>query len=242
MNVIDAVTVPLGELETVDLMDYQVPREIVAHFLIKEESPINRNGLNWSVELRIKIGELGTPILKSLTHRGLSRQKEISIDAFGNYISTSEHSGVSRKQLALVEKNLGDLIDKSLSLMLASHSPATGEGFTVLSRNRKVSEKELMRFRKEMKNRSAKTKLTPEFLSDISKIYLAEVARSKKAGDRCRTTEVIWEATGFKSDKRTVEVWVSKARKEGFLPKSNKKKVSAKTAGSKLKTKAKKGA
>lgn len=242
MKVVDAVTIPLGELETVDLLDYQVPREIVAHFLIKDESPINRSRLNWSVEMRIKIGDLGTPILQSLTHRGLSMQQEISVDAFGNYISTSEHSGVSRKQIALVEKNLGDLIDKSLSLLLVSHSPAPGGGFTVLSQTRKVSEKELLRFRKEMKNRSAKTKLTPEFLLFISKIYLGEVERSKKAGDRSRTTEVIWEATGFQSDKKTVEAWVAKARREeGFLPPSGRKKVSAKKAGSKPKTKAKKG-
>ena len=241
MKIVDAVTMPTGELETVELLKYQVPKEIVAHFLIKDESHLNRKGLNWSVELRIQIGELGTPILQSLTHRGLSMQREITIDGLGNYIITSEHSAVSRKQIGLVEKNLGNLLDQSLSLMLKAHIPADRGGFTISSGSRKVQDKDLNMFRKEMKNRSAKTKLTPEFLLFVSKIYLGEVERAKKAGDRSRTTEVIWEATGFRSDKKTVEAWVAKARREGFLPPSVHKKVSAKKAGSKPKTKAKKG-
>jgi hypothetical protein len=234
---VDALTMPTGEMDVAQLLDYQVPREIVAYFLIKDESPSNKNGLNWSVELRIRIGSLGTPNLQSLTLRGLSIQKQITVDGIGNYVSTAEHSAVSRKQIALVEKNLSELIDQSLSLMLESHLPTPDGGFTVLSRARKVDQKDLLRFRKEMRNRGAKTRLTPEFLSFIAKIYKDEVTRSKKAGDRCRTTEVIWEATGFKSDKRTVETWVSKARREGFLTKTNKKKVSTTKAGSKSKTK-----
>ena len=240
MQVVDAITVPLGELETVELLNYQVPKEIVAYFLIKDESHLNRKGLNWSVELRIKIGELGTPILQSLTHRGLSMQREITIDGLGNYVITSEHSAVSRKQIGLVEKNLGNLLDQSLSLMLKTHLPDKG-GFTISPGSRKVQTKDLNLFRKEMKNRSAKTKLTPEFLLFISKIYLGEVERAKRAGDRSRTTEVIWEATGFQSDKKTVEAWVAKARREGFLPPSVHKKISASKAGSMPKSKTKKG-
>jgi hypothetical protein len=239
--VVDALTMPTGEMEVAQLLDYQVPREIVAYFLIEDESPSNKNGLNWSVELRIKIGSLGTPFLQSLTHRGLSIQKQLTVDGIGNYVSTAEHSAVSRKQIALVEKNLSELIDQSLSLMLESHLPTPNGGFTVLSRARKVDQKDLLRFRKEMRNRAAKTRLTPEFLSFIAKIHREEVARSKKAGDRCRTTEVIREATGFKNDKKTVEAWVSKARREGFLTKTDKKKVSATKAGRKKTTTKKKG-
>ena len=241
VRVIDALTMPTGEMEVAQLLDYQVPRQIVAYFLIEDESPSNKNGLNWSVELRIRIASLGTPVLESLTHRGLSIQKQITVDGIGNYVFTAEHSGVSRKQIALVEKNLSELIDQSLSLMLESHFPTPDGGFTVLSRVRKVDQKDLLRFRKEMRNRAAKTRLTPEFLSTIAKIYQEEVARSKKAGDRCRTTEVIREATGFRSSRGTVEAWVSKARSDGFLSETEKKKVSAPKAGSKSKTKQRRG-
>lgn len=240
MNIVDAVTMPTGEMTPVQLLSYTVPQDFVAHFLIRDETPLGRNVLNWSVELRIRIGEMGTPLLQSLTHRGLTDQNQIIMNGLGNYLPLNQHMGVSRKQIATVEKHLGDLLDFSLSLMLKSHQQTEDGGFTVLTQSRKISVGELQRFRKEMKNRSAKTKLTPEFLKRISKIYLLEVARSQKAGDRCRTTEAIWEATSFQSDKRTVETWVSKARKDGFLSESSKKKVSASTAGSKASPKARK--
>lgn len=240
MKIVDAVTVPTGTLESTKLLEYEVPKEFVAFFLIKDESPLSNNGFNWSVELRIQIGDLGTPIVTSLSQRGLTQQNQIVIDGLGNYQVIQPHAGVSRKQIAIVEKNLRLLIDYSLSIALQTHSPVAG-GFTLLSTTRKISEKDLKRFRKEMIDRSAKTKLTPEFLSYISEIYISEVKRAEKAKDRCRTTEVIQEATGFQSSKGTVEVWVSKARKEGFLPPVSYKKVSASKAGSKPKSKAKKG-
>jgi hypothetical protein len=240
VKIVDAVTMPTGSLESAKLLDYEVPREFVAYFLIKDESPLSNNGLNWSVELRIQIGDLGTPLVTSLSQRGLTQQNEIVIDGLGNYQVIQPHAGVSRKQIAIVEKNLRLLIDYSLSIALQTHSLVAG-GFTLLSKTRKISEKDLKRFRKEMIDRSAKTKLTPEFLSYISKIYISEVKRAEKAKDRCRTTEVIQEATGFQSSKGTVEKWVSRAREEGLLPPVSYKKVSAKKAGSKPKTKAKKG-
>jgi len=240
VQIVDAVTLPTGSMQTTQLLEYEVPKEFVAHFLIKDESPLNKNGLNWSVELRMQIGDLGTPIITSLTHRGLTQQNEIVIDGVGQYQFVETHSGVSRKQIAIIEKNLSLLIDYSLSLALETHLPVDG-GFTVLSTSRNVSEKNLKRFRKEMSDRSAKTKLTPEFLSYISEIYIAEEKRAAKAKDRCRTTEVIREATGFQSSKGAVEIWVSMARKGGYLPAKSHKKVSAKKAGSKPKTKAKKG-
>jgi hypothetical protein len=216
VKIVDAVTMPTGSLESAKLLEYEVPKEFVAYFLIKDESPLSNNGLNWSVELRIQIGDLGTPIVTSLTQRGLTQQNEIVIDGLGNYQSIEPHSGVSRKQIALVEKNLRLLIDYSLSIALKTHSPING-GFTLLSTNRKISERDLKRFREEMISRSAKTKLTPEFLAYISKIYISEVKRAEKAKDRCRTTEVIEEATGFQSSSKAVEAWVRRARKEGFL-------------------------
>jgi hypothetical protein len=240
VQIVDGITLPTGQMLSVELLNYQVPQEFVAYFLIKDETPLNKEGLNWSVELRIQIGELGTPILQSLTHRGLTGQEEITIDGLGNYVPTRKHSGVSRKQIAIVEKNLGELLDACLSLMLKSAEASENGGFTILSKTRNIREKELQRFRKEMRNRFAKTKLTPEFLKEVAELYLAEVSRSKKAGDRCRTTEVICEAFRFRSDKKTVEAWVAKARREGFLPESNKKRVSATTAGSKSKSKVRK--
>ena len=240
MKIVDAVTMPTGTLESAKLLEYEVPKEFVAYFLIKDESPLNNNGFNWSVELRIQIGDLGTPIVTSLSQRGLTQQNQIVIDGLGNYQVIQAHAGISRKQIAIVEKNLRLLIDYSLSVALQTHSPVAG-GFTLLSTTRKISEKDLKRFRKEMIDRSAKTKLTPEFLSYISEIYISEVKRAEKAKDRCRTTEVIQEATGFQSSKGTVEAWVTRARKEGFLPPVSYKKVSASKAGSKSKSKTKKG-
>lgn len=240
MKIVDVVTMPTGSLESTKLLDYEVPKEFVAHFLIRDESPLSNNSSNWSVELRIQIGDLGTPMVTSISQRGLTQQDEIVIDGLGNYQVIEPHTGVSRKQIAIVEKNLRLLIDYSLSIALQTHSPVAG-GFTLLSTTRKISEKDLKRFRKEMIDRSAKTKLTPEFLSFISRIYISEVKRAEKAKDRCRTTEVIQEATGFQSSKGTVETWVSRARKEGFLPPVSYKKVSASKAGSKSKSKTKKG-
>ena len=240
MKIVDAVTMPTGSLASAKLLEYEVPKEFVAYFLIKDESPLSKNGFNWSVELRIQIGDLGTPIVTSISQRGLTQQDEIVIDGLGNYQVIQPHAGVSRKQIAIVEKNLSLLIDYSLSIALKTHSQVAG-GFTLHSTTRKISEKDLKRFRKEMIDRSAKTKLTPEFLSYISKIYISEVMRAEKAKDRSRTTEVIREATGFQSSNKTVEAWVSRARKEGFLPPVSYKKVSASKAGNKAKSKNKKG-
>lgn len=240
MKIVDAVTMPTGTLESTKLLEYEVPKEFVAFFLIKDESPLSNNDFNWSVELRIQIGDLGTPIVTSISQRGLTQQDEIVIDGLGNYQVIEPHAGVSRKQIAIVEKNLRLLIDYSLSMALQTHSPVA-DGFTLLSTTRKISEKDLKRFREEMISRSAKTKLTPEFLAYISKIYISEVKRAEKAKDRCRTTEVIQEATGFQSSNKAVEVWVRRARKQGFLPPVSYKKVSASKAGSKTKSKVKRG-
>lgn len=218
VKIVSAVTYPVGDSTTVELWGYAVPKEFVAYFLVEDEVATKDGECwNWSVELRFRIGEFGTPRIQQITHRGLTRQKEIITDHLNNYICHTEHFGVLRKQIAYVESNLPILQDHSLVLVLHNHIPSGDGGWTLQSDSRNFDESQLKAFRKEMRNRTAKTKLTPEFLKFVAETYANEIIRSRITGDRCTTTEAIWEATGFNVSLKTVESWVAKARNDGYL-------------------------
>ena len=225
LDLVDYISEPI-DFAPIKLLEYQIPRRFKSFLLLSDE---NSKPRNWSVEFLFEIGVLGTPKVIQVTPRGLTDQEEIVLDGKADYIFEEDHDSVTPRQLEMLQKHFRRLVIASLQIAIQTHT-YQGDGskhkWTVMKKNRNISRENLIAFSKEMANITAKTRLTDEFLKKIEEEH-SDLKKNWKVG---RFSGNDYLATKYLVDVKTIESWLSKA-----------KKVSAKKAGSKPKTKAKKG-
>lgn len=207
-----------------ELMGYQLPKKFQTFLLIEDESSKIRN---WSLEFIIEIGELGTPKILQVTPRGLSDQDELWIDANGFYLFKKPHDSVTPRQIEILQKHYRRFVVTALQIAIQFHTyKGDGENhkWTVMSKSREISRKDLTAFGKEMTNLTSRTRLTNEFLKSIEREHL-ELKRASE-GRKFRGNEDL--AQKYLVEVKTIESWLAKA-----------KKISATKAGSKAITQAK---
>ena len=221
---VDLLSFPL-DFEPVELMGYQIPRKFKILFLIEDEDSKVRN---WSLELKIEIGELGTPKVLEVTPRGLSDQDEIWIDGSGEYLFREPHDSVTPRQLEILQMNYRRFLVCALQVAIQTHT-YQGDGinhkWTLMGKSRDVARQDLVSFGKEMTNLTSRTRLTNEFLKQIEREH-SELKELSK-GRRFKGNEILAER--YFVQVKTIESWLVKA-----------KKVSATNAGSKATPKARK--
>jgi hypothetical protein len=206
-------------------MGYQIPKKFKILFLIEDEDSKIRN---WSLELIIEIGELGTPKVLEVTPRGLSDQDEIWLDGSGKYLFREPHDSVTPRQLEILQMNYRRFVVCALQVAIQSHT-YEGDGidhkWTFMGKSRDVPRQDLISFGKEMANLTSRTRLTNEFLKQVEREHLE---LKKAAKDRkFKGNEIL--AQKYLVEVKTIESWLAKA-----------KKVSATKAGSKATPKARK--
>ena len=214
---VDLLSFPL-DFEPVELMSYQIPRKFKISFLIEDEDSKVRN---WSLELIIEIGELGTPKVLEVTPRGLSDQDEIWLDGSGEYLFREPHDSVTPRQLEILQMNYRRFVVCALQVAIQTHT-YQGDGinhkWTLMGKSRDIPRQDLVSFGKEMTNLTSRTRLTNEFLKQIEREHL-ELKKAAK-GRKFRGNEIL--AQKYLVEVKTIESWLAKA-----------KKVSATKAGSK---------
>ena len=221
---VDLLSFPL-DFEPIELMSYQIPKKFKISFLIEDEDSKVRN---WSLELIIEIGELGTPKVLEVTPRGLSDQDEIWLDGSGEYLFREPHDSVTPRQLQILQMNYRRFVVCALQVAIQTHT-YQGDGinhkWTLMGKSRDVARQDLVSFGKEMTNLTSRTRLTNEFLKQIEREH--SDLKIKSNGRRFRGNEEL--AQKYLVEVKTIESWLAKA-----------KKVSATKAGSKATPKARK--
>jgi len=203
------------------------------------ESSSNK-GMDWRVTLNLKIGPEGIPKTSSIEVSGDGHlEQKWNDDVVFIYANR-----VERKYLEIATQELRRL--EALSIMLAAETWRYDEKLKSWQfrpadelKNRIQVQKQLKRLEKEIMNRVSYRKIDDVFLKQIAELFKQGKNRSKSPYGYI--AEEMKSAVADVVPLKTVQRWVTAARKAGYLKDSDTKKVSAKKAGSKPKTKAKKG-
>jgi hypothetical protein len=202
-------------------------------------SSFKNKGAEWCATLDIEVGKDGIP-------------RTVSMSVSGDSFSVQGNQRRKLTSLARVEKNHLELVAQelrrleALSVAIAastwSFSPKTKQWhfyFFDNSQDLAQQRKDLKAFEKEVMNRTAYRKIDNHFQERIASLFV------KAVGDGISPYKYIMDVIGREESRvislKTAQRWVTTARKNGFLQLTIKKKVSAKKAGSKPKSKAKKG-
>jgi hypothetical protein len=202
---------------------------------------LSTKGLEWSVILRITIGAEGMAKTKSIEVMGDGLVKQ---DWTDEVIYTNVNR-VERIHLEIVTQELRRL--EALSIKLAAetwgynrqlaswhHNISPDKPLSKLERQKKLKSLE-----KEIMNRVSYRKIDDIFLRRISKLFKEGKKRGQSPYEHIM--DVISREESRDVKLKTVQRWITDARKNGYLLESKEKKVSATKAGSKPKSKAKKG-
>lgn len=208
-KIVDYLTVPIND-EPVEVLGYLIPKKFKSFFLVRDEG----SRRNWSAEWLMEIGAEGTPKVIEVTPRGLSNQVEIWINGNGMFLFRDETDSVSPRQIEILHQHYRRFIVASLQIAIQVHT-YEGDGkshkWTVLSKTRDISRKDLSAFEKEIINRSAKRRLTPEFLKKVEREHSQEVKRVKRTGEKLKVNEIL--AVKYLVSVKTIESWLVKAKK-----------------------------
>lgn len=202
---------------------------------------LSTKGLEWCVILRITIGAEGIPKTKSIEVMGDGLVKQDQTDE----VIYTNVNRIERIHLEIVTQELRRL--EALSIKLAAetwgynrqlaswhHNISPDEPLGKLERQKKLKSLE-----KEIMNRVSYRKIDDIFLRRISKLF----KEGKKMGQSPydHIMDVIGREESRDVKLKTVQRWITDARKNGYLLESKEKKVSAPKAGSKSKSKTKRG-
>lgn len=208
-KIVDYLTLPISH-EPVEVMGYLIPKRFKAIFLVQDERSLR----NWSAEWLLEFGDEGTPKVIEVTPRGLSNQYEIWINGNGVYIFKEETDSVSPRQIEILQQHYRRFVVAALQIAIQVHT-YQGDGkshkWTVMGKTRDISRKDLSLFEKEIVNRSAKRRLTPEFLKKIQREHAQEVKRAKSTGEKLKVNEIL--AVNHLVSVKTIESWLVKAKK-----------------------------
>jgi hypothetical protein len=202
-------------------------------------SSFKKKTVEWCTTLEIEVGKDGIP-------------RTVSMSVSGDSFSVQDNQRRKLASLARVEKNHLELVAQELRRLEALSVSIAAELWTFdfetkqwvfyffdnpqdLAQNRR----DLKALEKQIMNRTAYRKIDNHFQERISSLF--EKAVKDGVSPYAYIMEVIGREESRVISLKTVQRWVTTARKNGFLRLTIKKKVSAKKVGSKTKTKAKKG-
>ena len=225
-----------GIPQPIEVDGYLIPNAFGIKFYF---SSLKSKGLEWSAVLEIEVGQDAIPRTVSMN---------VSGDSFlvkGNQRSKiTSPARVERYHLELVSQELRRL--EALSVAIAAESWIfsfeTNQWHFYFFDNAQ----DLMQHRKDLKvlenkimNKTAYRKIDNHFQERISNLYVNAVRQ--QISPYTHIMDVIGREESRVISLKTAQRWVTTARKNGYLQLTLKKKVSASKAGSKPKSKVKKG-
>ena len=225
-----------GIPQPIEVDGYLIPNAFGIKFYF---SSLKSKGLEWSAILEIDVGQDAIPRTISMNVSGDSYLVK------GNQRSKlTSPARVERYHLELVSQELRRL--EALSIAIAAEtwifSFETNQWHFYFFDNAK----DLIQHRKDLKvlekkviNKTAYRKLDNHFQERISSLYVNAVR--EQISPYRHIMDVIGREESRVISLKTAQRWVTTARKNGYLQLTVKKKVSASKAGSKPKSKAKKG-
>lgn len=225
-----------GIPQPIEVDGYLIPNAFGIKFFF---SSLKSKGLEWSAVLEIEVGQDAIPRTVSMNVFG---------DSFlvkGNQRSKiSSPARVERYHLELVSQELRRL--EALSVAIAAESWIfsfeTNQWHFYFFDNAKdlMQHKKVLKvLEKKVMNKTAYRKIDNHFQERISSLYVKAV-RLQISPYR-HIMDVIGREESRIISLKTAQRWVTTARKNGYLQLTVKKKVSATKAGSKPKSKTKKG-
>ena len=201
---------------------------------------LSNKGMDWSVTLNLKTGAAGIPKTSSIEVEGDGHLEQ----KWNDEVVFTNSNRVERKHLEIATQELRRL--EALSIMLAAETWTYDKKlkswqFCAVDELRNIDQarKQLKRLEKEIMNRVSYRKIDDVFLKQIADLF----KQGKERGESPYgyIAEEMKSAVADKVPRKTVQRWVTDARKAGYLKDTKVKKVSASKAGSKPKSKAKKG-
>ena len=197
-------------------------------------------GLEWCVSLQIHIGLAGIPKTTSIEVFGDGRVEQ---KLTGEVVYTNVDR-VERTHIEFVAKELRRLEALSVKLAVETwryNTELAAWGWVAADRTKDKSQaqKRLKSLEREIMNRVSYRKIDDIFLRRIAQLFL-EGQKKGMSPYRYIADQISREDSPLIKLK-TVQRWVTSARKKGLLPAPISNKVSASKAGSKPKSKAKKG-
>jgi len=225
-----------GIPQPIEVDGYLLPNAFGIKFYF---SSLKSKGLEWSAILEIEVGQDAIPRTVSMNVFG---------DSFlvkGNQRSKiTSPARVERYQLELVSQELRRL--EALSVAIAAEtwifSFETNQWHFYFFENAKdlmQHKKDLKVLEKKVMNKTAYRKLDNHFQERISSLYVQAVRQQISPYEHIM--DVIGREESRVISLKTAQRWVTTSRKNGYLKLTVKKKGSASKAGSKPKSKAKKG-
>ena len=194
----------------------------------------------WSVLLRIKIREAGTPSALEIKILGLTKSEPLEV----NPQFFVERLPVEAWQIDLCNKNLNEMLKLSLfygieylrynedgSIPLKVKKDSLGNDKWELG-SRGFDSADPNKLRKQIDKILDRRSLSNEDFQKVAEIYEKEILRAKATGSRAKPSKRIADHYGLTEDGADYRIRL--AREKGFLTKT--KKVSATKAGSKKPT------
>jgi len=201
---------------------------------------LSNKGMDWSVTLNLKIGATGIPKTSSIEVEGDGHLEQ----KWNDEILFTNLNRVERKYLEIVTQELRRL--EALSIMLAAEvwtydKKLKSWQFCAADESKDMAQarKQLKRLEKEIMNRVSYRKIDDVFLKQVAELF--KQGKKRGVSPYGYISEEMKSAVADEVPRKTVQRWVTEARKAGYLKDPETKKISAKKAGSKPKTKAKKG-
>ena len=194
----------------------------------------------WSVLLRIKIREAGTPSALEIKILGLTNSEPLEV----NPRFSVERLPVESWQIDLCNKNLNEMLKLSLFYGIEYLRHNEDESITVQVERNSLNEDQWKlgskgfdladprKLKKQIEKQLDRRSLSDEDLKEVAEIYLKEIKRAEITGTRAKPSKRIAESFGLTEDGADYRIRL--AREKGFLKKTNK--FSAFKAGSKKPT------
>jgi hypothetical protein len=203
------------------------------------ESP-NNKGMDWCVTLHLRIGPSGIPKTSSIEVSGDGHLKH----KWDDDVVFVDENRVERKHLEIATQELRRL--EALSIMLAAETwtydkKLNSWQFRAGNEVGDIAQarKQLKRLEKEIMNRVSYRKIDDVFLKQVAELF--KQGKKRGVSPYGYISDEMKSAVADEVPRKTVQRWVTEARKAGYLKDPETKKVSANKVGSKPKTKAKKG-
>ena len=227
------------KVPAVKFLSWCVPEEFECDFY--SNALLNGKTASWYVSLSISVADDGAP-------------RATSIKIYSDFQSKKPEGyfkeGLSRWQLEAIESNLHNLLADAIDhcvRQVAYNPKARGpkqKRWEFSFDGNWASKDESKKIVKEAQKLSHRRVNNPEHLKKVAKIYNDELARASRSKTRGRMTQEVMIQMNTKQG--TAELWIRNAKnaksiKDTKLTKKAPKKVSAPKAGSKSKSKAKKG-
>lgn len=220
--------------EPVEAYGFLIPETFQTYFLIEDEEFNQR----WSIEMKVKIEEAGSPVALEVITRGFTYAKRFNKD----FLPFEDLSPVSRAQIEATKTALGELlVISTLYAIEFFRYEGTKENWIIPLQIKRSSldssswelgskgfqNIDSKTLRKQIEKYQDRRPLSQEDHLLTARLVAEEVERAKSEGKRSRHNQVIMDKFGLTI--HGAEFRVKRAKDEGFLTKDNK--VSAKKAG-----------